>query len=666
MKGNLPFRLMATSNVHASDSSGDGARPAGGLPDETRPPRSWWTLERKLPLAVSGLLAAFVISALALSFDAVRETMRAAASERLDAVARDLADYLSQSVETGLAPLQRAADDPRVVIALSDSTAAAREAAAEALADAGPGRFPWHLRDARGALIAGPDSVPPDAAASFAGAAENPGYSRFTVSNNRGAFWITVPIRRDGRTIGHVAQFRIVQSGQGLVQRLIGSGATLSFSNRGGDVWIGLDGEPMERPATSELPADTTSFATASDAAVLARIEQIPGTPWLIGVSMQLEAVDRPARAFLRRAAAVGLVLILLGAAVAWFLSRRVTKPVLELRAAAAGIAGGDYDRRVDIDRADELGDLSVMFNLMAERIQTSHSELGLRYDEAQSLAVELEMSNEELERAMTDADLSRAEAQAANRAKSEFLATMSHEIRTPINAIIGYADLLDAGIPDPPTSSQRSHIDRIRASGSHLGTLIDDVLDIARIESGHVRLDRVVAFAGDAIEGAVAALQPAAHRKSVTLSAHCPPDGWYRGDPKRVQQIVLNLLSNAVKFTPPRGSIEVECVAHAEPLPEIRDRYNGNTDWATIVVRDTGRGIPPERLHDIFEPFVQGESGYTREHGGTGLGLPISRNLARLMHGEVTVRSRTGQGSIFSLWLPQADRPDSNDGQTP
>jgi signal transduction histidine kinase len=613
-----------------------------------------WTLERKLPLAVSALLAAFVMTALALSFEAVRRSVREAARDRLVAVAEDLADYLGEALPQLLPPLQEVAEDPRILAALTDTSAAARAAAEEVLLLGGSVR-PYHLRNSAGARIAGADSVPDEAERSFAGAAENPGFSRFGFLGERGYWWLTVPIRRGGRTVGHVAQFRWVQSGPNLIERL--SSTTLAFGNRGGGApWIGPRGEEVDGPSFDDLEIGGTTELTAGGERVLARVEEIPATPWLIAVSMPTATIDRPASAFLRRAAAVGVVLLLTGAASAWALSRRVTEPVQQLQAAAGDLAYGDYRRRVDIQRTDELGQLGSAFNVMASRIEASHDELAVRYEEAHALARELERSNEQLGRAIEDAEASRIEADAANRAKSEFLANMSHEIRTPINAIIGYADLLEAGIPDPPTLTQRGYVDRIKASGTHLSGLVDDLLDIAGIEAGQLRLQPAVARADDAVARAVATLEPAARRKSVTLIVSGETDVYYHGDPQRVEQVVLNLLSNAVKFTPRGGSIELASVVGGEPVPEITERYEAPAEWACITVRDTGVGIPPERAADVFEPFVQGETGYTREHGGTGLGLSISRNLARLMGGDVTLRSRLGGGSEFTLWLRRAD----------
>ena len=252
------------------------------------------------------------------------------------------------------------------------------------------------------------------------------------------------------------------------------------------------------------------------------------------------------------------------------------------------------------------------------------------------------------------EAQRAEVEARQASRAKSEFLATMSHEIRTPVNAIIGYTELLELGISGPVTADQRAQLERIRASGHHLTRLINEVLDLAKIEARQMSVQPLPGLVGDAAEAALALVRPAAAAKQLRLSDQCEgePGASYLGDPHRVQQILVNLLSNAIKFTPRGGSVRVWCDSATPPPASL----GGMGDpWIRVTVRDTGIGIAADALERVFEPFQQVETGYTRTKDGTGLGLTISRRLARLMGGDVMVESEPGRGSTFTLWLPGA-----------
>jgi signal transduction histidine kinase len=266
-----------------------------------------------------------------------------------------------------------------------------------------------------------------------------------------------------------------------------------------------------------------------------------------------------------------------------------------------------------------------------------------------------------------------REAAEAANQAKSHFLATTSHEIRTPINAIIGYTELLELGIPGPLTDDQRTYLERVRLSSRHLLGVVNQVLDLSKIEAGRMVVRVRPARAGDAAAGATALVESQAHARGVALTAACAPDGGvaYLGDRDRVEQVLVNLLSNAVKFTPAGGSVTLTCGLARVPAAdaEVEAHERG---WAYFRVEDTGIGIPADQLEAVFEPFVQaepaasGDAGvYTRTHQGTGLGLAIARRFARMMGGDVTVRSAPGEGSTFFVWLPAARPEDVDDGGT-
>ncbi|HET7549720.1 MAG TPA: ATP-binding protein [Gemmatimonadaceae bacterium] len=244
-------------------------------------------------------------------------------------------------------------------------------------------------------------------------------------------------------------------------------------------------------------------------------------------------------------------------------------------------------------------------------------------------------------ERAVADAKRI-AESEAANRAKSEFLAVMSHELRTPLNAIAGYTQLLDMGIPGVVNDQQREILQRISRSHRHLLGLINDILNLARIEAGRVeyRIEDV------SLQELVSEILPMVHpqllRKQLNYAERIPPGLLVRADREKAQQIFVNLLGNAIKFTPRHGRISIEASVSAEQ-PCI----------VAVAVQDTGLGIPADKQETIFDPFVQVDPSHTRTTEGSGLGLSISRDLARGMGGDLTVLSALGEGSTFTLTLP-------------
>jgi signal transduction histidine kinase len=258
-------------------------------------------------------------------------------------------------------------------------------------------------------------------------------------------------------------------------------------------------------------------------------------------------------------------------------------------------------------------------------------------YDAARALA--------EARAARVEAEHARRAAEAANKAKSDFLAVMSHELRTPLNAIAGYAELLEMGVHGPVTDAQRTTLARVQRAQRHLLSLIEDVLDYARIETGRVEyvlrdvdLHEVLADVGAMIE-------PQLRSKELAYEVALPADlPRVRVDPEKLQQVVLNLLANAVKFTTPGGRVVIDAAQRPDAGQVI-----------FLRVRDTGRGIPRQKLETIFEPFVQVDSSLRRDASGAGLGLAISRDLARGMGGDVRARSVEGGGSTFTITLPRA-----------
>jgi len=242
-------------------------------------------------------------------------------------------------------------------------------------------------------------------------------------------------------------------------------------------------------------------------------------------------------------------------------------------------------------------------------------------------------------ERARSEAESARAEAERANNSKTDFLAVMSHELRTPLTAIMGYEELLSDGITGPVTELQRQQLGRINASARHLLGLIDEILTFARVDIGRERVRWESMSVNHTLGDAAALVEPMAAAKNIHFYVHLlEEDQAIQTDGTKLRQMLVNLLSNAIKFTD-KGEVRVNCVIESNQL-EVR-------------IADTGVGIPADNIENIFEPFWQAEQVATRKTGGTGLGLSVTRKLARLLGGDVTVASRVGEGTTFVLTLP-------------
>ena len=288
------------------------------------------------------------------------------------------------------------------------------------------------------------------------------------------------------------------------------------------------------------------------------------------------------------------------------------------------------------ITRAEELETLNGALRMSNAQLEESAVELELQATELLDQRTEREDILDREREARTDAEI-------ANRAKADFLAIMSHELRTPLNAIGGYVEILSLGIRGPVTAQQLADLTRIQVNQRHLLGVIDSILNFSKLEKGAIDFALTHVSVGELLHGLDALIGPQMRSKRLALRVNeCASHLVVRADEEKLRQILLNLLTNALKFTPEEGSVEMLC--------------SGDAAEVQIVVRDTGRGIPETQLRNIFEPFVQVDRNSTPAvDQGVGLGLAISRELARAMGGDLVVESRFGQGSTFTLTLPSA-----------
>lgn len=306
---------------------------------------------------------------------------------------------------------------------------------------------------------------------------------------------------------------------------------------------------------------------------------------------------------------------------------RLILQPVRVLQETAEKVSEGDLNIRSDINTGDEFQQLSETFNTMLTNLKQSADQLRSINKSLDLKLVQLAESNVTLYE--------------ANRLKSEFLANVSHELRTPLNSILGFAELLRDALAAPPEAKPSRYLQNILNSGKNLLELINDLLDLAKIEAGRMDVRAEPLSLGDVFEGLANILKPLAEQKNLSIVSSTAPDvPIVQTDPAKLQQVLYNFLSNAIKFSPQSGRVTL--AARREGEEQIR-----------ISVTDQGPGIDPEKQGMIFEKFRQIDASVTRQHSGTGLGLAISKELTSLLGGSIGVDSQPGQGATFWVVLP-------------
>ncbi|MGI9395314.1 MAG: HAMP domain-containing sensor histidine kinase, partial [Boseongicola sp.] len=318
------------------------------------------------------------------------------------------------------------------------------------------------------------------------------------------------------------------------------------------------------------------------------------------------EAAYQRARQLVLGASGLAVALAL---ALGYLISTSIIRPVEQIRGALRAVSGGDFTARAQVANRDELGDLAQSANNMTER-------LGTLYDALET----------------------------ANKHKSQFLANMSHELRTPMNSILGYTELIRDGIYGPVPEKIAEPLERVDANGKALLALINDVLDVSKIEAGEFQLNLDDYDIAGLVTGVCQTVQPMADEKGLQLVTDIANDlPAAHGDQARIRQVILNVVGNAVKFTE-TGSVEVAVTSSKDAL--------------RIAVKDSGPGISAEDQASIFDEFRQADASTTRDAGGTGLGLAISKKLAEMHGGGIAVEGTPGEGATFTITLPVRATP--------
>ena len=377
-------------------------------------------------------------------------------------------------------------------------------------------------------------------------------------------------------------------------------------------------------------PADAATTGQDPDGTeVLTAYQTIDSLGWHVFVEEPLSEAFAPLTSAIWRAALLLVAFLFFAIVTSVLLARRLVRPIESIQAAAARIGSGALDQRIEAVSHDELGALAEEFNRMAARLEESYSNLEQKVQER----------TRELAMALGELDEKSRELETVSRHKSEFLANMSHELRTPLNAIIGFSQVLRERLFGEVNEKQAEYLDDIVSSGNHLLALINDILDLSKVEAGQIELVLAPFSLREALEQGVVMIREQATNDGVHIGISAAADvDVVTGDERRIRQVIFNLLSNAVKFTPAGGAVDVRAT-----------QVNGEV---RVSVADTGPGIAPEDHKRIFDEFQQTEAGIEQREG-TGLGLALSKRLVELHGGRIWVESKFGKGSTFVFALP-------------
>ncbi|MGA1622029.1 MAG: ATP-binding protein [Synechocystis sp.] len=340
-----------------------------------------------------------------------------------------------------------------------------------------------------------------------------------------------------------------------------------------------------------------------------------------------------------------------------YLLSIKITKPILAITQAAEDISAGRKGVRAPVLTEDEIGGLAITFNQMTDNLNRSYEQVADKNSQLEAAQKELALANadlekkvkkrtQELEQTIEEIIQARADAEAANATNSIFLANMSHELRTPLNAIIGYSEILIEEAEELEPEEFVPDLEKIQRSGKVLLALINDLLDLSKIEAGKIDLYLEEFNIDELINDIVATVSHLMQKNNNQFILQNQTAGlMLRADLTKVRQSILNLLSNAAKFTH-EGKIYLT----------VETYLDDDQDWIKFAVQDTGIGLSSEQINKLFQPFTQADASTTRKYGGTGLGLALSRKFCRLQGGDITVTSEPGNGSCFVITLPIAN----------
>jgi signal transduction histidine kinase len=589
-------------------------------------------LSWRLPLLISGLLVAALAAFAFAGYRQLTSALLDVAKARVVNAANLLARTVESSVPQVSADLAKTAADSAVRRFAQTKDATARTAATRFLTEKiskTPQVIAVELRDKNGNRILwvdGPAAAKaPKLREGHVESSPPKGLAVGPIVADRGTLYheVALPITTTtGDTIGRLVQFKEVSSGQGvaLIGGLIGSDATLLFSSPGGK-WNNL-ATIVPGPPVVPDGSRVVSYTAADGSDRLGAAASVKHTPWLVWVDIHKDAILAPAWRFLKVMALAGLLILIVGALAAWLISRQITAPLKDLSRAAQGISAGDYARRADVHREDELGVLADSFNNMARQIEESHHGLEMRVRER----------TKELETAL--GELREAQESLVRKEKLATLGLLAggvgHELRNPLGVMTNAIYYLGAVMKEAPAEI-KEYLEILRTQIALSEKIVGDLLDFARIKPPQwesVSLSQIVD----------AQLARAGPLEAVRIEHDFPADlPAVRVDRVQVGQVVLNLIMNALQ------------AMNGHAVLTFRGRHT-SSGFVRLDVIDTGMGMTPDQMRRLFEPL------YTTKARGIGLGLAVSQGLVRANGGTISAESSPGTGTTMSVSLPTSD----------
>jgi signal transduction histidine kinase len=596
------------------------------------------SLERKLPLLMTVVLLIVLVAGVLVLDREVTRANEVVAANKVKETADQIARLISSNGRNFAALARPLARDNAILKVLRSPSPTWRELRAAQRVLAGLQTRPLpadsgilsELRSATGRVLlqSGDTTTHRDrpAVAAVSTSADSVSIGAFYPSGGRVFYWSTVPIMERGRRIGVFAQRRRLNSQpetERVISNLSGQTHIILLHNKDGSFWTTLGGRAISPPRDLDSARGFPTFnhpdVVPGDRVVMYS-RPAPGTPWAVALEYPVSKLRAGPSQIVTRFKLISGIFLVFGALALWLISRRLTRPLVRMTEAAEAMARGDFSHRVP-----EGGDLEI-------------ARLGASFNR---MATEVEAANKKLLDAADAAEKAQVVAEDANAAKANFLAAMSHELRTPLNAIAGYVELLEMGLRGPLTNEQQTDLARIKRSQQYLLGLIEQVLVFTQLEAHQVAIHLEDVWLDEVLRDAETMVRPQISAKGIEYSyLSADPNLMVRADREKTQQIVLNLITNGAKYTNPGGRVTVSS--------------EGRNGSVHVSVSDTGPGIPEKMLTHIFEPFVQLDRRLNQPREGVGLGLTISRDLARAMGGDLVVDSTLGVGSTFTLVLPR------------